>query len=111
MPILYVIIFIPQKSVKNQEKAHDGMNKYFVMGFLWLRKPYNRAVARRNELHSVPPGPPSSTRQGQVQNHTTARTRGNQLYPPFGHLPRLGRQVLAALGKMNPFPLTVTALR
>jgi hypothetical protein len=39
MPILYVIIFIPQKSVKNQEKAHDGMNKYFVMGFLWLRKP------------------------------------------------------------------------
>jgi len=39
MPILYVIIFIPQKSVKNQEKGHDGMNKYFVMGFLWLRKP------------------------------------------------------------------------
>ena len=62
-------------------------------------------------MFPVPPGPPSSTRQGQVQNHTTARTRGNQLYPPFGHLPRLGRQVLAALGKMNPFPLTVTALR
>ena len=48
-------------------------------------------------MFPVPPGPPSSTRQGQVQNHTTARTRGNQLYPLFGHLPRLGRQVLAAL--------------
>lgn len=27
--------------------------------------------------------------------------RGNQPYPPFGHLPRLGRRVLAVLGKTS----------
>ena len=30
--------FYPTKSVKNQEKAHDGMNKYFVMGFFVVEK-------------------------------------------------------------------------
>ena len=36
-------------------------------------------------------------------NKTAAPLRGNQPYPPFGHLPRLGRQVLAALGNAH-FP-------
>ena len=31
--------FYLTKKREEPQKAHDGMNKYFVMGFLWLRKP------------------------------------------------------------------------